>query len=43
MAGSERVSLTENKGILLREGANINKSLLSLGKCINLLMKNNKN
>jgi kinesin family protein 18/19 len=37
LAGSERASKTDNKGIRLREGANINKSLLALGSCINAL------
>lgn len=39
LAGSERASVTENKGELLREGANINRSLLALGNCINALCK----
>lgn len=42
LAGSERAALTQNKGIRLKEGANINKSLLSLGNCINSL-SNSKN
>ena len=37
MAGSERASATENKGKRLNEGANINRSLLALGNCINAL------
>lgn len=37
LAGSERASATKNKGARLREGANINKSLLALGNCINAL------
>jgi hypothetical protein len=37
LAGSERASVTENKGMQLREGANINRSLLALGNCINAL------
>jgi kinesin family member 18/19 len=37
LAGSERASTTGNKGIRMIEGANINKSLLSLGNCINML------
>ena len=37
LAGSERASVTKNKGIRLIEGANINKSLLTLGNCINAL------
>ncbi|KAF2216096.1 hypothetical protein CERZMDRAFT_35302 [Cercospora zeae-maydis SCOH1-5] len=37
LAGSERASVTKNKGERLLEGANINKSLLALGSCINAL------
>jgi kinesin family member 18/19 len=37
LAGSERAAYTNNKGIRMREGANINKSLLALGNCINAL------
>ena len=37
LAGSERASMTKNKGLRLIEGANINKSLLTLGNCINAL------
>ncbi|KAJ6187399.1 hypothetical protein N7519_002307 [Penicillium mononematosum] len=37
LAGSERASATQNRGERLFEGANINKSLLSLGSCINAL------
>lgn len=37
LAGSERAILSENKGLRLTEGANINKSLLALGNCINIL------
>lgn len=37
LAGSERASATKNKGARLHEGANINKSLLALGNCINAL------
>lgn len=37
LAGSERASATESKGIRLKEGGNINKSLLSLGNCITIL------
>lgn len=37
LAGSERVSLTQNKGLRLAEGSNINKSLLALGKVITSL------
>ncbi|PHH49660.1 Kinesin-like protein 6 [Ceratocystis fimbriata CBS 114723] len=37
LAGSERASATQNRGDRLIEGANINKSLLALGSCINAL------
>jgi len=37
LAGSERASQTQNRGKLLREGANINRSLLALGSCIKAL------
>ncbi|KAF3764305.1 kinesin-domain-containing protein [Cryphonectria parasitica EP155] len=37
LAGSERASATLNRGERLLEGANINKSLLALGSCINAL------
>lgn len=37
LAGSERASATQNRGERLFEGANINKSLLALGSCINAL------
>ncbi|KAA0175522.1 hypothetical protein FNF27_02932 [Cafeteria roenbergensis] len=37
LAGSERASNTQNRGIRLREGANINRSLLALGNVINAL------
>merc|ERR1719198_1184639 len=37
LAGSERASQTDNKGVRLLEGANINRSLLALGNCINAL------
>lgn len=37
LAGSERASHTKNRGIRLIEGANINRSLLALGNCINAL------
>ena len=37
LAGSERASATQNKGIRLLEGANINRSLLTLGNCITAL------
>lgn len=38
LAGSERASNTQNRGIRLREGANINRSLLALGNVINALV-----
>ena len=41
LAGSERASVTKNKGMRLFEGANINKSLLTLGNCINALSEYN--
>ncbi|KAA8913398.1 P-loop containing nucleoside triphosphate hydrolase protein [Sphaerosporella brunnea] len=37
LAGSERASVTKNRGDRLLEGANINRSLLALGNCINSL------
>ena len=37
LAGSERGTVTENRGIRLREGAKINCSLLALANCINAL------
>jgi len=37
LAGSERATVTTNRGARLREGANINRSLLALGNCINAL------
>ena len=40
LAGSERAAATKNRGIRLIEGANINRSLLSLGNCINALYMN---
>eukprot|EP00741_Cyanophora_paradoxa_P008271 tig00001284_g8001.t1 len=42
LAGSERAAVTANRGKLLREGANINQSLLALGNCINALCCNKK-
>lgn len=41
LAGSERVMLTENRGLRMTEGSNINKSLLALGNVINKLSKGN--
>ena len=37
LAGSERALVTTNRGMRLKEGANINRSLLALGNCINAL------
>ncbi|UZJ52428.1 hypothetical protein CBS101457_001748 [Exobasidium rhododendri] len=37
LAGSERAAATRNNGARMKEGANINKSLLALGNCINAL------
>ena len=37
LAGSERGTVTENRGLRLREGAKINRSLLALANCINAL------
>lgn len=37
LAGSERAAYTNNKGIRMIEGANINKSLLALANCITKL------
>jgi hypothetical protein len=42
LAGSERASATLNKGDRLNEGANINRSLLALGNCINALCSSGK-
>lgn len=38
LAGSERASQTNNRGSRLREGAKINRSLLSLANCINAIV-----
>ncbi len=43
LAGSERASVTKNRGDRLLEGANINKSLLALGSCINALCDSRRN
>ena len=37
LAGSERAAVSKNRGQTLKEGANINRSLLALGNCINQL------
>lgn len=42
LAGSERAAETNNIGHKLRDGANINKSLLALANCINALGKKQK-
>ncbi|XP_022082824.1 kinesin-like protein KIF18A isoform X2 [Acanthaster planci] len=42
LAGSERATVTTNRGARFREGANINRSLLALGNCINALADGNK-
>ena len=42
LAGSERASITGNRGIRMVEGANINKSLLALANCINILSDKKK-
>jgi kinesin family protein 18/19 len=43
LAGSERASRTNNRGMRMIEGANINRSLLALGNCINALHENHTN
>jgi len=43
LAGSERASSTNNRGQRLIEGANINRSLLALGNCINALVMSKSN
>ncbi|KAM6182741.1 kinesin-like protein KIF20B [Erethizon dorsatum] len=42
LAGSERSMKTQNEGERLRESGNINTSLLTLGKCINVLKNSEK-
>nr|GMC99184.1 kinesin-like protein KIN-8B isoform X1 [Ipomoea batatas] len=42
LAGSERASETNSGGLKLRDGANINRSLLALANCINALGKQQK-
>ncbi|RKP38430.1 P-loop containing nucleoside triphosphate hydrolase protein, partial [Dimargaris cristalligena] len=42
LAGSERASVTQNRGDRLLEGANINRSLLALANCINALCDDKK-
>ena len=46
LAGSERAATTENRGMRMIEGSKINRSLLALGNCINILsdkLKGNAN
>ena len=42
LAGSERADKSGAKGAQLKEGANINKSLMMLGRCIQMLSSGNK-
>jgi len=42
LAGSERGSTSNNRGKRMIEGANINKSLLALANCINILSDKKK-
>ena len=42
LAGSERGTVTENRGIRLMEGAKINRFLMALANCINALGDRNK-
>ncbi|KAJ3042484.1 Kinesin-like protein kif19 [Rhizophlyctis rosea] len=42
LAGSERAAETKNRGLRMVEGANINRSLLALGNCINALGDSSK-
>ncbi|KAL2314938.1 Kinesin-like protein Klp9 [Schizosaccharomyces pombe] len=39
LAGSERTRSAETSGLLLREGASINRSLLTLGQCLEALRR----
>uniref|UniRef100_A0A6B2KZD2 Kinesin-like protein n=1 Tax=Arcella intermedia TaxID=1963864 RepID=A0A6B2KZD2_9EUKA len=43
LAGSERLSKTQNTGERTREASNINKSLMILGRCIEILRRNQSN
>ena len=43
LAGSENVSKAKCEGLRIKEGGNINKSLLALSNVINKLSQNNKN
>ena len=40
LAGSERANRTKNEGARLKEAANINNSLLTFGRCIEILRWN---
>lgn len=42
LAGSERAATTENRGLRMLEGGKINRSLLALGNCINILSDRNR-
>ena len=42
LAGSERAAASENRGIRMFEGGMINRSLLALGNCINILSDRTK-
>mmetsp|Transcript_22894 Transcript_22894/g.46002 ORF Transcript_22894/g.46002 Transcript_22894/m.46002 type:complete len:906 (+) Transcript_22894:88-2805(+) len=42
LAGSERASNTQNRGMRMVEGASINRSLLALANCINALASKSK-
>ncbi len=43
LAGLERSSKTQTVGKTLKEASNINQSLLSLSRCINTMILNQKN
>ena len=43
LAGIERTSKTQSAGKTLKEAATINTSILSLSRCINTLIQNQKN
>ena len=42
LAGSERASINDTKGLRMLEGRKINRSLLALGNCINILSDKTK-
>jgi len=42
LAGCERAAASENKGLRMYEGGKINRSLLALGNCINMLSDKTK-